>query len=69
MLISGDLIRKRRKTLLLPPKLVCTDIDENLDSIKKISGYDIEILCFGHGLPLNNDVKPRIIDLINRNEI
>jgi hydroxyacylglutathione hydrolase len=69
MLLSGDLIRKRRKKLLLPPKMVCTDIDENLESIKKISHYDIEILCFGHGLPLHKDVKPRIIDLINRDEV
>ncbi len=65
MLVSGDLIRKRRKKLLLPPKMVCVDLDENLESIKKISEYEIEILCFGHGLPLLKDVKPRIRDLIN----
>ena len=69
MLFSGDLIRKRRKKLLLPPKMVCSDIDENLESIKKISHYDIEILCFGHGLPLHQDVKSRILDLINRDEV
>ncbi|MFC1946650.1 MBL fold metallo-hydrolase [Chloroflexota bacterium] len=69
MLVSGDLIRKRRKKLLLPPKMVCSDIDENLESIKKISHYDLEILCFGHGLPLHQDVKPRILDLINRDEV
>ena len=69
MLCSGDLIRKRRKKLLLPPKMVCSDIDENLESIKKISDYDIEILCFGHGLPLHQDVKPKILSLINGNEV
>jgi glyoxylase-like metal-dependent hydrolase (beta-lactamase superfamily II) len=69
MLFSGDLIRKRRKKLLLPPKMVCSDINQNLESIKKISRYDIEILCFGHGLPLHQDVKPRILDLINGNEV
>lgn len=69
MLFSGDLIRKRRKKLLLPPKMVCTDIDQNLESIKKISHYEIEILCFGHGLPLLQDVSPRILDLINRDEV
>ena len=65
MLLSGDLIRKRRKKLLLPPKVVCSDIVEDLESIKKISHYNIEILCFGHGLPLLKDVKHRILDLIN----
>ena len=69
MLFSGDLIRKRRKKLLLPPKMVCSDINENLESIKKISHYDIEILCFGHGLPLLKDVKPRIQDLINGEKV
>jgi len=69
MLFSGDLIRKRRKKLLLPPKMVCSDIEEDLESIKKISSYDIEILCFGHGLPLYQDVKPRILNLINGDEV
>ena len=69
MLFSGDLIRKRRKKLLLPPKMVCSDINENLESIKNISRYDIEILCFGHGLPLRKDVKPRIQDLINGEKV
>jgi len=49
--------------------MVCSDIGEDLESIKKISHYDIEILCFGHGLPLHKDVKPRILDLIKRDEV
>ncbi len=69
LFISGDLIRKRRKKLLLPPKMVCSDIDEDMKSIIKISDYDIDILCFGHGLPLYSDVKTRIIDLINRGDV
>lgn len=69
MLFSGDLIRKRRKKLLLPPKMVCSDINEDLESIKKISHYEVEILCFGHGLPLRKDVKLRILDLINGEKV
>ncbi len=69
MLFSGDLIRKRRKKLLLPPKMVCTDINENFESIKKISQYDVEILCFGHGLPLQQNVQSSIMNLINGDEV
>ncbi len=69
MLISGDLIRKRHKKLLLPPKMVCSDIVENLSSIKKLTHYEIDILCFGHGLPLHKEVNERITDLINRDEV
>jgi glyoxylase-like metal-dependent hydrolase (beta-lactamase superfamily II) len=68
ILVTGDLIRKRRKLLLLPPRLVSFDIEENLKSIKKISAYDISILCFGHGLPLIEEVNLRINALINRGE-
>jgi len=68
LLITGDLIRKRRNVLLLPPRMVSSDIEENLNSIKKISAYEINILCFGHGLPITKDVNLRINELIDRGE-
>jgi len=66
LLIAGDLLRKRRKTLHLPPKMVSSDLKEGMESVRKVSAYDIGILCFGHGLPLYEYVIPRMQDLINR---
>jgi len=68
ILITGDLIRKRRKVLLLPPRMVSSDIEENLKSIKKISNYEADILCLGHGLPITKDVNLKINELVNRGE-
>jgi glyoxylase-like metal-dependent hydrolase (beta-lactamase superfamily II) len=68
ILFTGDLIRKHRKTLMLPPRMVSFDLEKNLESIKKIASYECNILCFGHGLPLREDVGTRIRDLIERRE-
>ncbi|MBN2240111.1 MAG: MBL fold metallo-hydrolase [Dehalococcoidales bacterium] len=64
LIITGDLIRKHRKTLMLPPKMVSSDIRQNLESVKKIYEYEFDTICFGHGLPLSDDVKTRIQKLI-----
>lgn len=69
MMMTGDLIRKHGKTLLLPPKMVSFSLKDNLESIRKIADYDFEILCFGHGLPLTHDVKSRLQALLDREEV
>jgi glyoxylase-like metal-dependent hydrolase (beta-lactamase superfamily II) len=69
LLVVGDLLRKRRKMLYLPPKMVSSDLKEGMESVKKVSAYDINIMCFGHGLPLYEDVIPKMKDLINRDKV
>ena len=66
LLIAGDALNKHGKTLRLPPKLASTDLAQALDSIKKMTQLDFDILCFGHGRPLTEDVHIRIQDLIER---
>ncbi len=69
MMITGDLIRKHHRTLLLPPKMVSHNLKDNLESVRKIAEYDFDILCFGHGLPLTHDIKPRLQALLEREEV
>ena len=66
MMITGDLIRKHRKMLYLPPKMVSASLEDNLESVKIVAGYDIETICFGHGLPLYDDIQPRLQALLER---
>lgn len=66
LVIVGDVIRKRRKNFLLPPKMVSSDLDLALESVKILSGLEIETICFGHGLPVSGDIRAGILDLIER---
>lgn len=68
LLIVGDALRKRRKTLNLPPKMASSDLTQAMDSIKMMAQLDFDILCLGHGLPLSDDVHTKMQDLIERNK-
>ncbi len=68
LLFVGDALRKRRNTLYLPPKMASSNPTQALNSIKRIAQLDFEILCFGHGLPLSDDVHTKLQDLIGRNK-
>lgn len=68
MMITGDLIRKRRNTLMLPPRMVSSNLAENRESVRKLTGYEFDILCFGHGLPLYREAMSRVDDLLERGE-
>lgn len=68
LLIVGDALRKRRKTLDLPPKMVSSDLTQAVESIKRIAQLDFSILCFGHGLPLYDVAHAKIQDLIEKSK-
>lgn len=68
LLIVGDALRKQRKALSLPPKMVSSDLTQALKSVKRLAQLDFNILCFGHGLPLSDDVHTKMKDLIERNK-
>jgi len=66
LLIVGDTLNGRYKTIRFPPKMVSTDLTQAIDSVKQIAQLDFDILCFGHGRPLTKDASARVRDLINR---
>jgi hypothetical protein len=39
----------------LPLALVTVNMDEDKRSIKKLAGYNAEIVCFGHGQPITKN--------------
>ena len=69
VLMTGDLIRKRRKTLMLPPAMVSSSLKQNLESVRKLAGIETDILCFGHGLPLFEEVAEKIQELLKREQV
>ena len=66
LLFVGDALQRRRKKLRLPAKMVSTDMEEAITSIKKMAELDLEIICFGHGRPLFEDAHSRLVALIER---
>ncbi len=69
LLITGDAMLKGRRSLHLPVRLPNSDMAQALESIKKMARLDFDVLCFGHGLPLHNDARARIEDLIERKKV
>lgn len=67
LLIAGDAVRKRRDILDLPYRTTLFDLGLAIESIKKMASLDLNVLCFGHGLPLSDGVQLKLQDLITRN--
>jgi glyoxylase-like metal-dependent hydrolase (beta-lactamase superfamily II) len=66
ILFVGDVLQRRRKKLRLPAKMVSTNMEEAIASVKRIAELDLEILCFGHGKPLFADTRSRLLALVER---
>lgn len=54
VLFCGDLVA-RRLAIKLPSLAFSVDIPQLKQSIRKLAGYDFNILCFGHGLPMRRN--------------
>jgi glyoxylase-like metal-dependent hydrolase (beta-lactamase superfamily II) len=66
-LIAGDSLRKRRDSIQLPFRVADSDMKQAVESIRILSVLDFETVCFGHGLPVNGELKPKILDLLSKN--
>jgi len=66
LLLIGDAVRKRRKHLHMPLELPNSNMTQAMGSITKISSLDFDCLVFGHGLPMVNEARTRIRELIER---
>jgi len=68
LLITGDALRKRRRTLNLPPKMASSDLTKALESVKNIARLDFNTLCLGHGLPVSEDAHAKLQELIDKHK-
>ncbi len=60
--VVGDAINYKRGRLGAPPLLVAPDLSRAHRSIREIAQLDLEVCCFGHGLPLLDETQQRIED-------
>ena len=66
LLIVGDALRKRRDSLDLPFETSSYNQAQAVDSIRKMARLDLDILCFGHGLPVSTNARAMVTELAER---
>jgi glyoxylase-like metal-dependent hydrolase (beta-lactamase superfamily II) len=61
LLIAGDLLA-HRFGLKLPSRVFTVDIDQEIQSVKRVAALDFDIICFGHGSPIMHDANQTVVD-------
>ncbi|MFC1984037.1 MBL fold metallo-hydrolase [Chloroflexota bacterium] len=65
LFIAGDALNNLYN--IRPPlKLISSDLEQAIDSIKRIAQLDFDILCFGHGRPLTKNASAKVQDLLKK---
>ena len=66
LLIVGDALVKRRRSPQLPLKMVSTNPRQAIDSVREMVELDFDILCFGHGRPLTEGARTKLLELVKK---
>lgn len=67
VLIAGDVLANRF-VLGLPSKAFTVDMEQEINSIKRLANLDFDIICFGHGAAITRDASQAIIGLARKLE-
>ncbi len=65
-LIAGDALQYRFGKLRPPSRLVTQDMRQAEESIRKLSDFDFDTICFGHFRPLRGGAKEALSRLCHR---
>jgi glyoxylase-like metal-dependent hydrolase (beta-lactamase superfamily II) len=66
LVIVGDALQYRRRRLGPPASSVTQDIDQAMESLKKLLPLDIETICFSHFPPLRLDAQASLRRLVEK---
>jgi glyoxylase-like metal-dependent hydrolase (beta-lactamase superfamily II) len=64
LLFAGDALNNRHGILRLPLKTATTDINQAIASIENMAQLNIDIICSGHGKPVTEGTKGRLVRLL-----
>lgn len=67
VLIAGDVLANRFG-LGLPSKAFTVDMEQEVNSIKRLASLDFDIICFGHGAAITRDAPQAIMGLVRKLE-
>jgi len=68
LVFIGDALRRHRRKLDMPAKMVSTDLTEAVESIRKLAQLDFEVLVPGHGRPVTEGARAWVQALLERAE-
>jgi len=63
LIIAGDVLANRFR-LSLPSKAFTVDLAQEINSIKKVTSLDFDVIGFGHGSPLLHKARQSIINFV-----
>ena len=66
VLIAGDALQYHFGKLLPPARMVTQDIRQAEESVRKLTGFDFDTVCFGHFRPLRRGAKEAVTRLARR---
>jgi glyoxylase-like metal-dependent hydrolase (beta-lactamase superfamily II) len=66
LLFIGDALRRHRRKLDMPARMVSTDLVEAVESVRKLALLDFEVLVPGHGRPLTEGANAWVRALLER---
>lgn len=53
-----------RFRLGLPSKAFTVDMEQEINSVKRVASLDFDVIGFGHGSPLFSEAKSTILNLV-----
>ena len=65
-LIAGDALQYHFGRLLPPARMVTQDMRQAEESVRKLSGFDFDTICFGHFRPLRGQAREAVTRLTRR---
>ena len=65
-LIVGDALQYHFGRLLPPARMVTQDMRQAEESVRKLSGFDFDTICFGHFRPLRGQAREAVTRLTRR---
>jgi hydroxyacylglutathione hydrolase len=69
ILFAGDSVRTDKKgNLKLPPRAMSLNVQEALESVKKMAGLEFNILLPGHGAPVMEKASTKLKELLARSK-
>lgn len=65
LIVVSDALAKHRGRIDPPVKRNCLDFPQAMRSVAKLTQYNFNTICFGHGLPISGNVAPRVRQLVS----
>ncbi|HEX78555.1 MAG TPA: MBL fold metallo-hydrolase [Dehalococcoidia bacterium] len=64
LLVVGDILNNRHRDIIPPARMISTDFQQAMESVKRLAQLDFDNLCCGHGKPMVGGAGARVRDWV-----